>query len=403
MTRSHTSEEDRSNMASYAEKADPNSTTSPKAVENKDSISSAKPVFILESDVFGFIDNPLKPLYLQNDEMYEAVGKVINSRFIKGLQRIRGLWRIYVDDTLQRDALLTSGLHIRGRLITIYDRNPRVTKHENSTNIRIRVKDVPLSADDGQILRALEEYQCTIVNHFRERLRYQNMLTNCQTGDRIFICQGPSLTEDIPRTIPIGKYRATIIYRGQPNPNAKVKCTKCLSEGHRSANCPNGWRCKGCGAFGHKQSECTDGMFSQSDENSTEEIDTDLDDQTQTPISFNQTVCDTDSESHQATSADDFDHSQSILSESTQGSDKPTGKNTSQGGARQKVKPQVNKIGTDTTNGQKQITNYVSRKNINMTPNRPPGGSRPEKSPITPTEELHEKERNKTKKQKNND
>lgn len=92
---------------------------------------------------------------------------------------------------------MTSELEIRGKSITIYDndRNPRITKHERSTDIRVRVKDVPLSADDGQILRALEEYQCSVINYFRERLRYQNMPTNCQTVNRIFICEGQPLIE----------------------------------------------------------------------------------------------------------------------------------------------------------------------------------------------------------------
>ena len=183
MTKSDTNEN--SNMASlsYAEafKQGPKS-------DDPNSISSVKPVFILESDVFGRVDSPIKALYILSDEMYEAVGKVIPFHHIKGLQRIKGLWRIYPDTDRDKKLLLSEGLQLRGKSILVYSSNPRVTNNERNTDIRIRVKDVPLSADDGQILQSLEQYGCVILKHFRERLRYNNMLTNCQTGDRIVIC-----------------------------------------------------------------------------------------------------------------------------------------------------------------------------------------------------------------------
>lgn len=62
------------NMASYAEAF----KNGPKFDQSDDSISSVKPVFIEESDVFGDIPKPhLKSLYLTIDEMYKAIGAVI--------------------------------------------------------------------------------------------------------------------------------------------------------------------------------------------------------------------------------------------------------------------------------------------------------------------------------------
>ncbi|CAG2188586.1 ASZ1 [Mytilus edulis] len=212
-----------------------------------------------------------KKLYLTHPEMYKAVGEVVPERTITGLQRIRGLWRIYLDDEAERDILISKCLKLRGKSIWIYSRNPRVTVHENVTDIRIRVKDVPLSADDGQIIREMEKHGCLILSSMRERLRYNNKVTNCLTGDRIIICEGP-LTEHIPRSIFIGKYRATIIYRDQPKNNPQnMKCSKCLQEGHQTRDCTNDWVCRSCGEEGHKQNACTKDAYSDAQEQSDKE------------------------------------------------------------------------------------------------------------------------------------
>jgi hypothetical protein len=49
------------------------------------------------------------------------------------------------------------------------------------------VKNIPLSADDGQIHRTLTLEGCNIEGIFREKLRVDGRLTNCDTGDRLVI------------------------------------------------------------------------------------------------------------------------------------------------------------------------------------------------------------------------
>ncbi|VDI38681.1 Hypothetical predicted protein [Mytilus galloprovincialis] len=191
--------------------------------------------------------------------MYKAVGAVLPDRSVMGLQRIKGLWRIYLD------ILLSEGLEIRGivSLYNVYSMKPRVRIQENSTDVKIRIKDVPLLADDGQILRALEGYNCVLLKHLRERLRYNDMIKNCQSGDIIVYCEGP-LISAIPKSIPIGKYRGTVIYKGQQNDN--TKCNKCMELGHKTKNCENDWKCRICGESGHRQNECTSEMPSEQEQ-----------------------------------------------------------------------------------------------------------------------------------------
>jgi hypothetical protein len=123
----------------------------------------------------------------------------------------------------------TEGIVIRNKRVRTYDRNPRVVVHEHPTCVRIRVQNVPLSTDDGQLLRILKALRCHINNNYRERLRVDTMLTNCQTGNRIIISS--PLETPLPRNILIGKYRAIIIHRGQILPNQDLKCNKCLQMG----------------------------------------------------------------------------------------------------------------------------------------------------------------------------
>ena len=113
-------------------------------------------------------------------------------------------------------------------------------------------KHVPLSADDGQITRAITLKGCTVSNLYRQRLRYEGRLTNCETGDRILTVT--NMEAHLPRTMIIGKYRAVVVYRGQPDD--RKECTKCLQKGHNSTECQNEVVCRQCQQTGHISSEC---------------------------------------------------------------------------------------------------------------------------------------------------
>ncbi|CAG2189688.1 unnamed protein product [Mytilus edulis] len=419
MTKSNTQEE--SNMASYAEafKRGPKSETT-------DSLSSVKPVFVEESDVFSHIPKEAtRGLFLTISEMYKAVGAVVPDRSVMGLQRIKGLWRIYLDTLKGKEFLLSEGLEIRGKSISIYSMNPRVRIQENSTDVKIRIKDVPLSADDGQILRALEGYNCVILKHLRERLRYNDMITNCQTGDRIVYCEGP-LTSAIPKSIPIGKYRATVIYRGQQNDN--IKCNKCMELGHTTKNCENDWKCRICGESGHRQNECTSEMSSEQEQegatSANHENHYDPSDVNTQPTNNNENLDamqPTENEAHAENDSasntityDDSIRSQSILTED-QSSSPICDQQNQPPAARPKIKPgrrETNKpshTSSEATSrnsrGQSQITSFIhgpnqsTRRNQHQdTPVKTSNKSGLEKSPVTPTEKLHDGASNNTSK-----
>ncbi|KAK3107084.1 hypothetical protein FSP39_006802 [Pinctada imbricata] len=235
-----------------------------------------KPVFIKEIDIFGTYKVP-KDFWLSHVEIYKAISDVIPAEQIAGIQRVRGLWRIYVDDASSRSALLTKGFSIRNKSVTLYSSNPNRPYIDSVDTTMIHIKNVPLSADDGQIKRALSIRNCEIVNLFREKIRVDGRLTNCENGDRIAIVA--NLAEPLPVSMEIGRYRAIIRHKGQPNENQK--CTKCLQEGHVSRDCTNNQVCRSCNEEGHIAANCpkplmedtseSDIDFGTSDESDTDE------------------------------------------------------------------------------------------------------------------------------------
>jgi hypothetical protein len=46
---------------------------------------------------------------------------------------------------------------LRNKLVNFYTRNPRYAFKEKTDTTKVRVKDIPLSADDVQIIKALED------------------------------------------------------------------------------------------------------------------------------------------------------------------------------------------------------------------------------------------------------
>ena len=89
-------------------------------------------------------------------------------------------------------------------------------------------KNIPLSADDGQIKRALELRKCEVKRLYREKLRVDGRLTNCETGDRFAIIS--FIDTPLPTSMEVGRYRAAVYHKGQPND--RLKCGKCLQTGH---------------------------------------------------------------------------------------------------------------------------------------------------------------------------
>ncbi|VDI62802.1 Hypothetical predicted protein [Mytilus galloprovincialis] len=72
---------------------------------------SVKPVFILESDIFGN-SKPDKNNYLTHTELFRCIDLIIPTYHLNRLQRvIGGVWRMYPDNEKDRDTLVVNSIH----------------------------------------------------------------------------------------------------------------------------------------------------------------------------------------------------------------------------------------------------------------------------------------------------
>ena len=212
-----------------------------------------KPVFIRENDVrapgasFGG--------WVEEDEVIDSLVQVVKLSHLKGVQRIYKAWRIYVDNMDDRIKLLSVGMPMRGRIVSVLPDNPNRPIFSPVSTTRLVVSNVPLSIYDGQIIRKIEKMGCEVLSAWREKVRYKSKLTDCDNGRRIVIVQ--KLKSDIPKYIDISVYRGQIWYYGKPKETQQKKiCSNCKQEGHTSSDCDNEIVCDGCGNEGHRRDVC---------------------------------------------------------------------------------------------------------------------------------------------------
>ncbi|XP_072182086.1 uncharacterized protein [Diadema setosum] len=209
-----------------------------------------KPVFLKSKDIPGFNG---KNVYA--DELFKCLLHVVPSSEIKGIQRIGGLWRLYITNKDARIKLITNGLNIRSVNVCVYDSNPFLPGGREDT-LRLVVKDIPLSVHENVITDELERRKCKITGKMHyQKLRVDGKLTKCLTGDRVLYVE--PMASPLPRTITFGLFKGRIFHVGQPDPNKANKiCSRCLKSGHLRSACMNEIVCRICKQTGHVEADC---------------------------------------------------------------------------------------------------------------------------------------------------
>ncbi|CAG2237249.1 CNBP [Mytilus edulis] len=144
------------------------------------------------------------------------------------------MWRLYLDAEEDRLKLLSEGV--------VSEERPSLSFHITQTTPTIKIQ------------RELEKRNIKVISINRDRLRVDNQMTDCETGDRVVFCE--KFEEQLPKTMQFGKYLARVSHFGQIDINTHFICSKCLQHGHFTSDCPNEWMCRGCNKSGHKLIEC---------------------------------------------------------------------------------------------------------------------------------------------------
>jgi len=121
-----------------------------------------------ESDLFGD-RRPDRSEWIHHVELYKAIGHKIDVSHITGLQRVRGFWRIYLDNIDDKVTLMAEGVPLRGKSVPVLNTNP--DRPDGELTVRVRVKNIPLSVEDGLIKRTITLKGADVISLYREKLR----------------------------------------------------------------------------------------------------------------------------------------------------------------------------------------------------------------------------------------
>lgn len=227
---SHSSNATRSQLPAHNTQADQQQTT----------VRGFPPVVFMKNKDLMNEEDWINRQYVSNEDVYEALTHTIREEYIEGVQKIAGLWRLYITDLPSRCKLMAEGLNFRGRSVTIYQNNPFVLPPDTMT---IKVCDVPLSVHDNTIVTEIRRLGCNIVGECRkEKLRVNGKLTSCTTGNRLINIKK---RDPLPRYLNISDFKAKIYHPGQPK-ERDVTCSGCQEKGHYAGNCKNKVKCGIC-------------------------------------------------------------------------------------------------------------------------------------------------------------
>ena len=206
-----------------------------------------KPVFVMHSNIPG-------ERRVELEEMYKAICKAVDTKDIHGIQKVGGLWRLYINERQNRIKLITEGIQIRDTSVRVYDKNPYLP-HDSENTLRVLIKDIPLSVHESIILDEFESKNLKVKGPMMyPKLRVDGKLTQCLTGDRVLYVEPP--TQPIPRFVRFHSFKARVFHAGQPDAQSEVVCSHCLQAGHHRSRCNNEMVCRLCRNVGHMQSKC---------------------------------------------------------------------------------------------------------------------------------------------------
>ncbi len=165
---------------------------------------------------------------------HELMKNNINEEEITGVQIFPAKWprkiHIALRDEGVKDRLLIQGLEIQGRHIELRD--------ENTTIIKVVVKDAPLEWGDEKLASVFEEYG-EILRVEKEMIYVEGKRTTWTTGTRYIFFS--ALNVVIPHRISVLDGRQTVAlsvwYRQQTPDGAFSRCRKCGSGMHNTDIC----------------------------------------------------------------------------------------------------------------------------------------------------------------------
>ena len=185
---------------------------------------SLKPVFCKHKDLCDRKDK------IDPYEVCDAAAKAIGEDNVVGAQPIDNLWKIYARNAESRTSLLSKGISVRGRYVSLFDSNPNdININDYLPTEKIIFRDLPLEMDNAEIA----SYLATRNIETTSDVKYGNVMlptgkwSTYRNGDRYVYCRAP-LHPVLPYVDYIGGYRCRISHQSQ-----REICKSCRQLGHK--------------------------------------------------------------------------------------------------------------------------------------------------------------------------
>ena len=222
-----------------------------------------------ESSVLGAVTSPLFFLHrnlgvdrtkqIKGYELIKEIQEVVQKEdVIDGIQRIGGLWRVYICDEEEKIRLTSEGFTFRGVAVNVMTENPFLRKdnsqQERQKGTKVIIQNVPLTIQNNDVEIMLKQFKVTMLSgiSYEYEKDEQNQITRIKNGNRSVYLDSDMLEKNpIPRFSFCGNWRCRIQYRGQPI--ERKYCYRCHKEGHFLRECRNERVCSVCHEPGHQE------------------------------------------------------------------------------------------------------------------------------------------------------
>ena len=179
---------------------------------------SLPPLFLKSSTLSATPNSPINGL-----DLCYALEKASGKGTVDGVQRIGGLFRIYLKTEKAREDLLISGFNFNNCNVSLLGLNPFSAAADQATpTTKIIIGGIPLSVAESEIEKALLEKGVKLksdikLEHYRDQ---DGKLTSFKTGRRFLYSELPKLNLD--PFLKIGLWNASIFYREQIRPKKSI-------------------------------------------------------------------------------------------------------------------------------------------------------------------------------------
>jgi hypothetical protein len=211
-----------------------------------------QPLYFLNSSIALDLHNNISEY-----EVAVAVENVLdNDDDLKGCNKIKNLWRVYVNSVTARTKLILKGIDLHDQHVPLMSENPYNKSNTASNTLKVTISDIKLHYTNEHIESHLKSIGARLVKPVTHSAikDYQGRDTKYIGGDRLtYVDAEYTKAHPLPKFVLIGDCVARISHFGQTP--RKEYCSKCYSPDHPVWRCVNGQACRVCKHLGHREGE----------------------------------------------------------------------------------------------------------------------------------------------------